>query len=86
MSNIATTSSRYSDITLTATTAAKGLQVKLFMHLWAVMVLSPLRLLAALDAGCALLLKQFRVGLDNTERLVRKFGRSCADSEKRKYE
>lgn len=50
------------------------------MHLWAVIVLNPLRLLAALDAGCALLLKQFRVGFDNTERLVREFGRSCAGS------
>lgn len=84
MSNI-TTTSRYSDITLTATPAIKGPQVKLLVHLWAVMVLSPLSLLAALDAGCALLLKQFRVGLDNTERLVREFGRSRADSSKEKH-
>lgn len=76
----------YSDSTTTATPAVKGLQVKLFRNLLAVMVLSLLSLLAALDAGCAVLLKQFRVGLDNTERLVRKFGRGRADSSKGKIQ
>lgn len=84
--NLTMSTSRYSDITSTATPAVKSIQMILFMHLWAVMVLNPLGLLAALDTGCAMLLKQFRVGLDNTERLVREFGRSRAGSDKGEYE